>query len=147
MPELPDVAAYIAALEPRIVGQTLERVRIASVSLLRTSAPPLSALEGRTIREVRRIGKRIAVGLDGDLWLVIHLMIAGRLHWRPRGAKLTGRNALAAFDFPNGSLVLTEAGSKRRASLTLSKASKRSRESSVAASTSLPPISRHSCAR
>ncbi len=117
MPELPDVAAYIAALEPRIVGQTLERVRIASVSLLRTSAPPLSALEGRTIREVRRIGKRIAVGFDGDLWLVIHLMIAGRLHWRPRGAKLTGRNALAAFDFPNGSLVLTEAGSKRRASL------------------------------
>ena len=117
MPELPDVAAYIAALEPRIVGQTLERVRIASVSLLRTSAPPLSALEGRTIREVRRIGKRIAIGFDGDLWLVIHLMIAGRLHWRPRGAKLTGRNALAAFDFPNGSLVLTEAGSKRRASL------------------------------
>jgi formamidopyrimidine-DNA glycosylase len=117
MPELPDVAAYIAALEPRIVGQTLKRVRIASVSLLRTPAPPLSALEGRTIRAVRRIGKRIAIGFDGDLWLVIHLMIAGRLHWRAAGAKLGGRNALAAFDFADGSLVLTEAGSKRRASL------------------------------
>jgi formamidopyrimidine-DNA glycosylase len=115
MPELPDIAAYIAALEPRIVGQKLERVRVASVSLLRTSAPPLSALEGRTVRELRRIGKRIAIGLDGDLWLVLHLMIAGRLHWRPAGGKLAGRNALAAFDFADGSLVLTEAGSKRRA--------------------------------
>ena len=117
MPELPDVAAYIAALEPRIVGQQLERVRIASVSLLRTSAPPLSDVEGRKAREVRRIGKRIAINFEGGFWLVLHLMIAGRLHWRPCGAKLTGRNALAAFDFPNGSLVLTEAGSKRRASL------------------------------
>jgi formamidopyrimidine-DNA glycosylase len=117
MPELPDVAAYIAALEPRIVGHRLERVRLGSVALLRTAAPPLSAAEGRTVREVRRIGKRIAIGLDGDLWLVVHLMIAGRLHWRPAGAKLAGRNALAAFDFPDGSLVLTEAGSKRRASL------------------------------
>ncbi len=115
MPELPDVAAYIAALEPRIVGQKLERVRVASVSLLRTSAPPLSIVEGCTVRELRRIGKRIAIGLDGDLWLVLHLMIAGRLHWRPPGAKLAGRNALAAFDFADGSLVLTEAGSKRRA--------------------------------
>jgi formamidopyrimidine-DNA glycosylase len=119
MPELPDVAAYIAALQPRIVGEKLERVRIASVSLLRTSAPPLSAVEGRTVREVRRIGKRIAIGLDGDLCLVLHLMIAGRLHWRPRGAKLGGRKALAALDFPNGSLVLTEAGTKRRASLSV----------------------------
>ena len=117
MPELPDVAAYIAALEPRIVDRKLQRIRIASVSLLRTSAPPLSALEGRTVREVRRIGKRIAIGFDGDLWLVIHLMIAGRLHWRAAGAKLGSRNALAAFDFADGSLVLTEAGSKRRASL------------------------------
>jgi formamidopyrimidine-DNA glycosylase len=117
VPELPDVAAYIAALEPRIVGRKLERVRLSSVSLLRTSSPPLSAVEGRTIREVRRLGKRIAIGLDGDLWLVIHLMIAGRLHWRPAGAKLGGRSALAAFDFSDGSLVLTEAGSKRRASL------------------------------
>src|SRR5271165_6483188 len=117
MPELPDVAAYIAALEPRIVGRELLHVRIASVSLLRTSAPPVSALEGRTVRELRRIGKRIAIGFEGDLWLVLHLMIAGRLHWRPPAAKLAGRQSLAAFDFPDGSLVLTEAGSKRRASL------------------------------
>jgi formamidopyrimidine-DNA glycosylase len=117
MPELPDIAAYIAALEPRVVGRKLERVRVASVSLLRTSTPLLSAVEGRTVREVRRIGKRIAIGLDGDLWLVLHLMIAGRLHWRPAGAKLGGRSSLAAFDFADGSLVLTEAGSKRRASL------------------------------
>ena len=90
MPELPDVAAYIAALEPRIVGRRLERPRVASVALLRTSSPPLSAVEGRTVREIRRVGKRIAIGLEGDLWLVVHLMIAGRLHWRPRGAKLGG---------------------------------------------------------
>ncbi|MGB8907647.1 MAG: DNA-formamidopyrimidine glycosylase family protein [Candidatus Cybelea sp.] len=115
MPELPDVTAYIAALEPRIAGEKLERARVASVSLLRTSNPPLSSVEGRVVRQLRRIGKRIAIGFDGDLWLVLHLMIAGRLHWRPRGAKLGGRNALAAFDFPGGSLVLTEAGSKRRA--------------------------------
>jgi formamidopyrimidine-DNA glycosylase len=119
MPELPDVAAYIAALQPRIVGRRLERVRVASVSLLRTSAPSLTEAEGRTVREVRRIGKRIAIGLDGDLWLVLHLMIAGRLHWRAAGVPLAGRNALAAFDFDDGSLVLTEAGSKRRASLHL----------------------------
>lgn len=117
MPELPDVAAYISALEPRIVGQRLERIRIASISLLRTAEPPLSAVEGRTVRELRRIGKRIAIGLNGDLWLVLHLMIAGRLHWRPPGAKLGGRYNLAALDFANGTLVLTEAGSKRRASL------------------------------
>jgi formamidopyrimidine-DNA glycosylase len=117
MPELPDIAAYITALEPRIVGQPLERVRLASVFLLRTVEPPLTQLDGRVVRELRRIGKRIAIGVDGDLWLVLHLMIAGRLHWRPRGAKLTGRQNLAAFDFPNGSLVLTEAGTKRRASL------------------------------
>jgi formamidopyrimidine-DNA glycosylase len=117
MPELPDVTAYIGALEPRIVGQPLERVRLASVFLLRTADPPLAEVEGRRVRELRRIGKRIAIGVDGDLWLVLHLMIAGRLHWRPAGAKLAGRNALAAFDFPNASLVLTEAGSKRRASL------------------------------
>src|SRR5580658_6698935 len=117
MPELPDISAYIAALEPRIVGQPLERVRLASVFLLRTADPPLAEVEGRRVRELRRVGKRIAIGVEGDLWLVLHLMIAGRLHWRPAGAKLAGRNALAAFDFPNGSLVLTEAGSKRRASL------------------------------
>jgi len=117
MPELPDVTAYLSALEPRIIGQPLEHVRLASVFVLRTADPPIAAVEGRIVRELRRIGKRIAIGLDGDLWLVIHLMIAGRLHWRPAGAKLGGRNNLAAFDFPNGSLVLTEAGTKRRASL------------------------------
>ena len=117
MPELPDIAAYISALEPRIVGQPLQHVRLASPFLLRTAEPPVVEVEGRVVREVRRIGKRIAIGVDGDLWLVLHLMIAGRLHWRPPQATLAGRNALAAFDFPDGSLVLTEAGSKRRASL------------------------------
>lgn len=117
MPELPDIKAYIDALEPRIVAQPLERIRLASAFLLRTAEPPISDAEGRTVRELRRIGKRIAIGLDGELWLVLHLMIAGRLHWRARDAKLGGRNNLAAFDFPNGSLVLTEAGAKRRASL------------------------------
>jgi formamidopyrimidine-DNA glycosylase len=119
VPELPDVAAYISALEDRILGQPLEHVRIASPFLLRTAQPPISSAEGRTVRELRRIGKRIAIGLDGDLWLVLHLMIAGRLHWKAPGAKLTGRNNLAAFDFRDGSLVLTEAGTKRRASLHL----------------------------
>ncbi len=117
MPELPDIAAYLHALESRIVGQPLERVRLASVFLLRTVEPPLQEVEGRTVRELRRLGKRIAIGVDGDLWLVLHLMIAGRLHWREPGAKLGGRQNLAAFDFANGSLVLTEAGAKRRASL------------------------------
>lgn len=117
MPELPDITAYISALESRIVGQPLERVRLASPFLLRTVQPPLANVEGRAVRELRRIGKRIAIGVEGDLWLVLHLMIAGRLHWRPPVAKLSGRQNLAAFDFPNGSLVLTEAGAKRRASL------------------------------
>ena len=117
MPELPDIAAYITALEPRIVGQPLERVRLASAFLLRTAQPPLADVEGRVVRELRRLGKRIAIGVENDLWLVLHLMIAGRLHWRAKEAKLAGRQTLAAFDFPNGSLVLTEAGSKRRASL------------------------------
>ncbi len=118
MPELPDIAAYISALEPRILGQTLERVRLGrSAFLLRVADPPLASVEGSVVRALRRVGKRIAFGFDGDLWLVIHLMIAGRLHWRPAGATLAGRNALAAFDFPTGTLVLTEAGSKRRASL------------------------------
>jgi formamidopyrimidine-DNA glycosylase len=117
MPELPDIAAYLSALKPRIIGQPLEHVRVAGISVLRTAQPPLASAEGRTVRELRRIGKRIAIGLEGDLWLVLHLMIAGRLHWRPPAAKLGGRQNLAAFDFPHGSLVLTEAGSKRRASL------------------------------
>jgi len=117
MPELPDISAYIEALEPRIIGQRLERVRIAKPFLLRTAEPPISAIEGSSVRALRRVGKRIAIGVDGDLWLVIHLMIAGRLHWRSAGAPLSGRTALAALDFPNGSLVLTEAGSKHRATL------------------------------
>ena len=117
MPELPDIAAYIAALESRIVGRPIVDVRLASPFLLRTVEPPLESVIGHKVRELRRIGKRIAIGVEDDLWLVIHLMIAGRLHWRAAGAKLAGRNQLAAFDFPNGSLVLTEAGAKRRASL------------------------------
>jgi formamidopyrimidine-DNA glycosylase len=119
MPELPDITAYITALEPRILGQPLEHVRVASAFLLRTVRPPVASVEGRVVRELRRIGKRIAIGVDGDLWIVLHLMIAGRLHWRPPGAKLAGRQNLAAFDFPHGSLVLSEAGTKRRASLHL----------------------------
>ncbi len=117
MPELPDIAAYISALELRIVAQPIERVRLASPFLLRTAQPPIASVENRVVRELRRIGKRIAIGVEGDLWLVLHLMIAGRLHWRPRGAKLAGRRSLAAFDFPEGSLVLTEAGTTHRASL------------------------------
>ena len=117
MPELPDISAYISALEPRIVGQPLQQARIASAFLLRTAQPSVSSAEGHVVRELRRVGKRIAIGLDNNLWLVLHLMIAGRLHWKAPGAKLAGRNNLAAFDFPNGSLVLTEAGTKRRASL------------------------------
>src|SRR3954468_14705414 len=117
MPELPDIAAYISALETRIAGQALEHVRLAGPFLLRTVQPPLASVEGRIVRELRRLGKRIAIGVEGDLWLVLHLMIAGRLHWKPAGAKLAGRQSLAAFDFPNGSLVLTEAGTKHRASL------------------------------
>jgi formamidopyrimidine-DNA glycosylase len=117
MPELPDISAYITALESRIVGEPIQQVRLASPFLLRTVDPPLAGVEGKKVRELRRVGKRIAIGVDGDLWLVLHLMIAGRLHWRDAEAKLAGRNQLAAFDFPNGSLVLTEAGAKRRASL------------------------------
>jgi formamidopyrimidine-DNA glycosylase len=117
MPELPDIAAYITALEARVIDQTLQKARLASPFLLRTVHPKLETVEGREVRELRRIGKRIAFGLDGDLWIVLHLMIAGRLHWRDRGTKLAGRQSLAAFDFPNGSLVLTEAGSKHRAAL------------------------------
>jgi formamidopyrimidine-DNA glycosylase len=119
MPELPDIAAYLSALETRTVGQPLEKVRLARPFLLRTVQPPLEAIEGRTVRSLRRISKRIAIEFDNGTWMVLHLMIAGRLHWRPVGAKLGGRNNLAAFDFPHGSLVLTEAGAKRRASLHL----------------------------
>jgi formamidopyrimidine-DNA glycosylase len=119
MPELPDIVVYIEALEKRILGQTLEEVRVASPFLLRTADPPLRSVNGKTVRKLRRIGKRIAIGLDHDQWLVLHLMIAGRLHWRARGVKVSRPRGLAAFDFPNGSLLLTEAGSKKRASLHL----------------------------
>jgi formamidopyrimidine-DNA glycosylase len=118
VPELPDVSVYIEALAERIIGQRLEHVRVNSAFLLRTVEPPLSAVEGKHVTGIRRIGKRIAIGVEGDLWLAIHLMIAGRLHWREKpGAKLGGRQMLAAFDFAHGSLTLTEAGAKRRASL------------------------------
>jgi formamidopyrimidine-DNA glycosylase len=117
MPELPDINAYLCALETRIVGRTLEKVRVASAFVLRTAQPPIADTEGQVVRELRRVGKRVAIGLNNDLWIVIHLMIAGRLHWRAPGAKLSGRNSLAAFDFAEGSVVLTEAGTKRRASL------------------------------
>ena len=121
MPELPDITVYIEALERRIVGQQLEGVRINSPFVLRTFEPPLEAIAGKKVLELRRLGKRIAIGLEDDLWLVVHLMIAGRLHWKPRGARLTGKFNLVAFDFSNGTLILTEAGSKRRAALSLVK--------------------------
>ena len=121
MPELPDIAVYLAALEGRIGGRVLQRIRLASPFLLRTTEPAPAAAEGRCVASLRRIGKRIAIGLDNDIWLVLHLMIAGRLHWRKPGAALAGRRSLAAFDFDSGALVLTEAGSQRRASLHLAR--------------------------
>ena len=117
MPELPDVEAYLAALRPRVLEQPLEAVRLVSPFLLRSVEPPLSAAHGKRVLELRRVGKRIAFGLEGELWLVLHLRIAGRLFWRKPGAKPPGKRGLAAFDFPQGTLLLTEAGSKRRASL------------------------------
>lgn len=117
MPELPDIETYISALEPRIVGQRLRAVRLGNPFLLRSVEPPLTAFADRGVDSLRRIGKRIAIGFDGDVWLVLHLMIAGRLHWKKPGAGLPGRQGLAAFDFDEGTLILTEAGSKRRASL------------------------------
>ncbi len=117
MPELPDITIYLEALERRIVGERLLQTRVASPFLLRSFEPSLSAVEGKIVHRLRRLGKRIAIGLEEDLWLVLHLMIAGRLHWKPTGAKLAGKYNLAAFDFHTGSLVLTEAGAKRRAAL------------------------------
>jgi formamidopyrimidine-DNA glycosylase len=117
LPELPDVVVYIEALEKRILGQKLESVRIVSPFLLRTVDPPVESAYGKTVTRLRRVGKRIAIGIEGDLWLVLHLMIAGRLHWRARGAKVSKPRGVAAFDFSNGSLLLTEAGSQKRASL------------------------------
>lgn len=117
MPELPDISAYIVGLADRIGGQQLEQVRLASPFLLRTTDPSLDTAAGQRVEKFSRVGKRIAIGMQDDLWLVLHLMIAGRLHWRPAKVKLSGRQNLAAFDFPNGSLVFTEAGVKHRASL------------------------------
>ena len=119
MPEYPDIVVYIEALEARVVGQRLERVRIAKPFLLRSFDPPISAAEGKFVRGLRRMGKRIVLELEDDLYLVIHLMIAGRLRWLEPGAKVPGKIGLAAFDFPSGTLIVTEAGSKRRASLWL----------------------------
>jgi formamidopyrimidine-DNA glycosylase len=119
VPELPDVEVYVAHLRRRVVGQTLEHVRVASPFLVRSFEPPIRAAEGKRVLGVRRVGKRIAVGLDDDLWLVLHLMIAGRLRWREPAAKIPGKVGLAAFDFPAGTLVLTEASTKKRASLHL----------------------------
>jgi formamidopyrimidine-DNA glycosylase len=119
MPELPDIVVYIEALEQRISGHVLEQVQIPGPSLLRTAKPPLVSVNGHRVIELRRIGKRIAIGLDNDLWLVIHLMIAGRLHWNERRVVPDGRRTLAAFDFDSGTLTLTEAGSRKRASLHL----------------------------
>jgi formamidopyrimidine-DNA glycosylase len=119
MPELPDITIYIEALERRVLNQTLEQVRVTSPFLLRTAVPPLDAAFGRKVTGLRRLGKRIAFGVAGDFWLVLHLMIAGRLHWLPTNAKLAGKVNLAAFDFSSGSLLLTEAGTRKRASLHL----------------------------
>ena len=114
---MPDIVVYIEALRKRILGETLERIRIVSPFLLRTAVPPLESAQGKKVLELQRIGKRICIGLEGDLWLVLHLMIAGRLHWKPAGAKVARPRGLAAFDFPNGTLLWTEAGSQKRASL------------------------------
>ena len=127
MPELPDVTLYVEALEQRIVGQYLERVIIPSPFLLRTAEPPIHSAQGKLVRQVRRIGKRIAIGLEADLWLVFHLMIAGRLHWFAAGSTVSKRVALARLEFTDGILTLTEAGTKRRASLHLLRGSDRLR--------------------
>jgi formamidopyrimidine-DNA glycosylase len=119
MPELPDIVVYIEALEQRVIGRVLRRLIVGGPSLLRTAEPPVESVSGRTVRELRRVGKRIAIGLDNDTWLVLHLMIAGRLHWSDRYKLPDGRRTLAAFDFDSGCLTLTEAGSRKRASLHL----------------------------
>ncbi len=119
VPELPDIEVYVEALAARVLGQPLERIRLGNPFLLRSADPPLAEAEGRRVAAVRRLGKRLVLALDGDLFLSLHLMIAGRLHWKPPGAKLPGKVGLCAFDFPTGTLTLTEAGSKRRAALHL----------------------------
>jgi len=132
MPELPDITVYIEALEKRILGQRVERVRIASPFLLRTVEPPVASAEGKKVVALRRLGKRICIGVEGEIWLVLHLMIAGRLHWFERASgksvKLSGRQNLAAFEFSNGTLVWTEAGTQKRASLHLAAGEEELRE-------------------
>ena len=117
MPELPDIAVYIEALEPRVLGRKLERIQIAGPSLLRTAAPPAESAQGQTVTGLRRLGKRIVFGFSNDIWLVFHLMIAGRLHWKKDRVTPEGRRILAALDFDSGTLTLTEAGTRKRASL------------------------------
>lgn len=119
MPELPDVTVYVELIAAKTVGRKIERVRVTNPFVVRSVDPPISEIEGKAVRETRRIGKRIAIGLDDDLWVVIHLMIAGRFRWLKPGAKIPGRLGLAAFDFENGTLLLTEAGTQRRASITV----------------------------
>jgi formamidopyrimidine-DNA glycosylase len=119
MPELPDVTVYVECIRAKIGGRRIDRVRISNPFVVRSVDPPVASLEGTTVRDVRRIGKRIAISVDGDIWVVIHLMIAGRFRWLKPGAKIPGKLGLAAFDFDNGSLILTEAGTQRRASITL----------------------------
>src|SRR5689334_9535967 len=119
MPELPDVTVYVECIAAKALGRKIEKIRVASPFVVRSVDPPIRDAEGKTVRDVRRIGKRIAIGIDDDIWIVIHLMIAGRFRWLKAGSKMPGRMGLAAFDFENGSLVLTEAGTQRRASITL----------------------------
>lgn len=119
MPELPDVTVYVELIAAKTVGRKIERARVTNPFVVRSVDPPIRDVEGKTVREIRRIGKRIAIGLEDDLWIVIHLMIAGRLRWLKPGAKIPGRLGLAAFDFENGTLLLTEAGTQRRASITV----------------------------
>jgi formamidopyrimidine-DNA glycosylase len=119
VPELPDVTVYIELIAAKTIGRKIERVRVTNPFVVRSVDPPIREIEGKTVREIRRIGKRIAIGLDDDLWVVIHLMIAGRFRWLKPGAKIPGRLGLAAFDFENGTLLLTEAGTQRRASITV----------------------------
>jgi formamidopyrimidine-DNA glycosylase len=119
MPELPDINLYIEKIDQRIRGQILKEIRISKPFLVRSVDPPLGAVSGKRITELRRIGKRIVFGIEPDYWLVLHLMVAGRLHWHEEKTAITGKNNLAAFDFPNGCLTLTEAGTKKRASLYL----------------------------
>src|SRR5215831_3138595 len=119
MPELPDLVVYIERLEARILGERLERVRLASPFVVRSASPPIQTAQGKKVLELRRIGKRVVLGLEDGLYLVFHLMIAGRFQWKEKGAKIPGKLGLAAFDFTSGTLLLTEASSKKRASVHL----------------------------